>query len=174
VKRFEDAGRPTADLPLVHHAAETSLHAAESALYDLIANFPNLAMRVLLRVVLMPFGIVCAKPSDELTRAAAATISEPTATRDRLTSGIYVPRDSELGKLDQAFRLMTELEPLRQEMRRARVRTAEEAEARGILSGNEAERMREALALVRDVSSVDDFAPEELLSRRDAATRSAA
>jgi hypothetical protein len=34
--------------------------------------------------------------------------------------------------------------------------------------------MREALALVRDVSSVDDFAPEELLSRRDAATRSAA
>jgi len=86
-----------------------------------------------------------------------------------------VPRDSELGKLDQAFRLMSELEPLRQEMRRARVRTAEEAEARGILSGNEAERMKEALALVRDVSSVDDFAPEELFSRRDdAVTRSAA
>jgi acyl-CoA dehydrogenase len=174
VKRFEDTGRPSADLPLVHHAAQTSLHAAESALHELIANFPNLAVRVLLKVVLMPFGIVCAKPSDELTRAAAATISEPTATRDRLTSGIYVPRDSELGKLDQAFRLMTELEPLRQEMRRARVRTAEEAEARGILSGNEAERMREALALVRDVSSVDDFAPEELLSQRDAVTRSAA
>ena len=41
--------------------------AAESALHDLIANFPNLAVRVLLRVALMPFRIVCAKPSDELT-----------------------------------------------------------------------------------------------------------
>ena len=122
----------------------------------------------------MPFGVVCGKPSDDLTRAAAATISEPTTTRDRLTSGIFVPPDSELGKLDKAFRLMSELEPLRQEMRRARVRTAEEAEARGILSGNEAERMREALGLVREVSSVDDFAPEELLGQRDTVARSAA
>jgi hypothetical protein len=158
----------------VHHAAETSLHAAQSALADLIANFPNPAVRLLLRVALMPFGITCAKPSDVLTQAAAAAISEPTATRDRLTSGIFAPRDSELGKLDQAFRLMSELEPLRQEMRRARVRTAEDAVAKGILSDNEAERMREALALVRDVSSVDDFAPEELLPQRGAVARSAA
>ena len=69
---------------------------------------------------------------------------------------------------------MTEPEPLRQEMRRARVRTVEEAEAAGILSGNEAQRMKEALAWCGDVSSVDDFAPEELLSQRDAVTRSAA
>ena len=34
--------------------------------------------------------------------------------------------------------------------------------------------MREALALVRDVSSVDDFAPEELLPQRGAVARSAA
>jgi hypothetical protein len=122
----------------------------------------------------MPFGVVCGKPSDVLTRAAAATISEPTATRDRLTAGIFVPRDSELGKLDQAFRLMSELEPLRQEMRRARVRTAEDAAAKGILSDNEAERMKEALALVREVSSVDDFAPEDLLPQRGAVARSAA
>ncbi len=174
LKRFEDTGRPSADLPLVHHAAETSLHAAEAALGDLIANFPNPAVRLLLRAALMPFGVVCGKPSDVLTQAAAAAVSEPTATRDRLTSGIFAPRDSELGKLDQAFRLMCELEPLRQEMRRARVRTAEEAVAKGMLSANEAERMREALALVREVSSVDDFAPEELLPQRSAVARSAA
>ena len=174
LKRFEDTGRPSIDLPLVHHAAKKSLSSAEDALKAFIANFPSLPMRALLRFILMPLGKVCRAPLDTLTSAAASTITEPTATRDRLTAGIFIGQNTELAKLDRAFRLMAELEPVRQEMRRARVRTAEDAVARGILTGNEAERMREALALVRDVSMVDDFAPEDLIGERDSRTRTAA
>ena len=60
---------------------------------------------------------------------------------------------------------MVELEPVKQKMRKARVRTADEAEAQGIITGNEAAAMREALVLVREVCAVDDFSHEEIVSR---------
>jgi hypothetical protein len=57
-------------------------------------------------------------------------------------------------------------------MRKARVRSAEEAEAAGLLTGNEAARMREALGLVREVLEVDRFAAEDLIGK-DAARKRA-
>ena len=50
-------------------------------------------------------------------------------------------------------------------MRKARVRTADEAEELGIISGNETARMKEALSLVREVCRVDDFSLEELTGK---------
>jgi acyl-CoA dehydrogenase len=82
-----------------------------------------------------------------------------------------VGAETELGRLDRAFRLMAELEPLKQKMRKARVRSAEEAEAAGVLTGNEAARMGEALALVREVLEVDRFAGEELIGKAAARQR---
>ena len=107
----------------------------------------------------------CKRPSDRLTIKAANVICEPSASRDRLTEGIFVSDGIELGLLDKAFRLMHDLEPVKQKMRKARVRTAEEAEEEGIITGNESAAMREALALVREVSMVDDFAAEELTGK---------
>ena len=165
LKRFEDTGRPSDDLPLVHYAAQDSLNKAETALNEVIRNFPMLIVSWKLRAALQPFGVRCKPPADRLTTKASNAISEPTAARDRLAEGIYVADDTELGRLDKAFRLMVELEPVKQKMRKARVRTAEEAKAAGVISGNEAAAMREALALVREVSMVDDFSAEELLGK---------
>ncbi len=165
LKRFEDTGRPPEDAPLMHYAAQDSLHKAETALNEVIANFPMRIVGWKLRFALQPFGVRCKRPSDRLATKASNAISEPTAARDRLSEGIYVADDIELGRLDKAFRMMVELEPVKQKMRKARVRTADEAEAEGIISGNEAAAMREALSLVREVSMVDDFAPEELLGK---------
>lgn len=165
LKHYQDSGRPQEDLPLLHHACQTALNAADTALADTIRNFPNRLVGWKLKFALQPFGIVCGKPKDRLLQQVANTISEPTAARDRLTEGIYAAPDTELGKLDRAFRLMVELEPVKQEMRKARVRSVEEAEAKGLVSGNEAARLREAQALVREVIRVDDFAPEELTGR---------
>ncbi|NNF80944.1 MAG: DUF1974 domain-containing protein, partial [Rhizobiales bacterium] len=165
LKRFEDTGQPAEDIHLVHYAAQSSLHAAETALADVIRNFPMRPLGWLLKVLVSPFGVRCTKPADRLTRKTADTLSEPTAARDRLTEGIFVADDSELGLLDRTFRLMVELEPVKQKMRKARVRTAHEAEELGILSGNETARMKEALAMVREVCRVDDFALEELTGK---------
>jgi acyl-CoA dehydrogenase len=161
LKRFEDTGRPPEDLPLLHYACQSSLHTAERALSGVMRNFPNRVVGWVLKFLLQPFGVVCREPADRLVQAASNAISEPTAARERLSEGIYVADGTELGRLDRAFRLMVELEPLKQEMRKARIRDVAEAEAKGVLSGNEAARMREAQGLVREVVRVDDFAPED-------------
>ena len=165
LKRFEDTGCPDPDLPLVHYAAQTHLNKAEAALNEVIVNFPMKIVGWKLRAALQPFGVRCKRPSDRLTIKAANVICEPSASRDRLTEGIFVAEDIELGLLDKAFRLMHDLEPVKQKMRKARVRTAEEAEEEGIITGNESAAMREALALVREVSMVDDFSAEELTGK---------
>ncbi len=165
LKRFEDTGCPSEDLPLVHYAAQNHLNKAETALNEVIVNFPMKIVGWTLRLALQPLGVRCRRPVDKVTVKAADTICEPSATRDRLTEGIYVADDIELGRLDKAFRMMVDLEPVKQKMRKARIRTADEAEAQGVISGNEAAAMREALALVREVSMVDDFAPEEITGK---------
>ena len=60
---------------------------------------------------------------------------------------------------------MVELEPVKQKMRKARVRDVKRAEAEGILTANEAARMRDAQERVREVVRVDDFALEELTGK---------
>ncbi|MGI9462439.1 MAG: acyl-CoA dehydrogenase domain-containing protein, partial [Aestuariivirgaceae bacterium] len=165
LKRFEDTGCPDADLPLVNYAAQSHLNKAETALNEVIVNFPMTIVGWKLRFALQPFGVRCRKPVDKLTARAANVICEPNATRDRLTEGIYVTDDIELGRLDKAFRMMVDLEPVKQKMRKARIRTADQAEAEGVITGNEAAAMREALALVREVSMVDDFTAEEITGK---------
>jgi acyl-CoA dehydrogenase len=108
---------------------------------------------------------------DRQAQVVSDIISEPGAARDRLTEGIYIGPETELGKLDRAFRLMAELEPLKAKMRKARLRSAEDAQAAGILNGNEAARMGEALELVREVLEVDRFSGEDLTGKTVARNR---
>ncbi|NNE22950.1 MAG: acyl-CoA dehydrogenase, partial [Rhizobiales bacterium] len=85
LKRFEDTGCPDADLPLVHYAAQVQLNKAETALNEVIVNFPMKIVGWKLRFALQPFGVRCRRPLDKLTTRAADIICEPSATRDRLT-----------------------------------------------------------------------------------------
>jgi len=166
LKRFEDTGRPEEDLPLVHYACQTSLNAAETALYDVLRNFPNRLIGYGMRLQLQPLGVRCKLPKDRLTTKVSNTISEPTAARDRLTQGIYVGKDTELFRVDEAMRLIVELDPVKQKMRKARIRSADEALEKGIINDNEAARMKEALVKVREVVRVDDFSLEEITGKK--------
>ncbi len=171
LKRYADTGRPAEDWPLCDHAVRVSLNAADQALKDVIDNFPMRFVAWYLRLKIQPFGVVCSKPRDNLSQKVADTISEPTGARDRLSEGIYVADDIELGKLDHAFRLVCELEPVRAVMRKARVRSVQAALQQGLITGNEAARLTQAMELVREVSRVDDFAPEELTGKKPAARK---
>ncbi|HHI81975.1 MAG TPA: DUF1974 domain-containing protein, partial [Rhizobiales bacterium] len=171
---FEDTGRPAEDLPLVHYACQSSLHAAETALNEAIRNFPVAITGWLLRGLVQPFGVRCKKPKDRLTTKVSNLISEPNAARDRLTSGIYVADDIELGRLQKAFVDMVALEPVKAKMRKARVRSAAEAEEKGIITGNEAAAMKAALAQVAEVARVDDFTLDEIKGIKSKRGRKAA
>jgi len=166
LKRFEDTGCPQEDLPMVHYACQTALHDAETALNDVLRNFPNTIISYALRAQLQPVGIRCKKPKDRLTTQVSNLISEPTAARDRVAQGIYVGEGTSLHNVDKAMRLMVELDPVKQKMRKARIRTAQEALEKGIISENEAARMADALEVVQEVVRVDDFSLEEITGKK--------
>jgi len=174
LKRFEDTGRPDEDLPLVHYACQSSLNAAETALNDVLRNFPSRIMGWGLRLQLQPLGVRCKKPKDWLTTKVSNLISEPTTARDRLTQGIFVGKDTELFRVDEAMRLMVELDPIKQKMRKSRIRDADEALAKGIISENEAARMRDALEKVAEIVRVDDFTLEEITGKKQPVKKPAA
>ncbi len=164
LKRFDDTGRPAVDLPIVHYAAQTSLNKADTALNEALRNFPNRLMSWSLRFLLQPLGVRCKKPKDNLTSKVSNLISEPNDARSRLTDGIFVSDDIELGRVEKAFQMMVELDPVKQKMRKARIRSADEAAEKGIITDNEAARMKQALELVRQVCQVDDFTLEQIKS----------
>ena len=161
LKRWEDDGRNEDDLPLVHHAAETSFARIGEALDETIANMPAKWVGWLLRPLIRP-GHHARGPSDEVTEAVAKIVYEPCEARTRLTSGLYrAAEDSGLGLLNHAYALVLEAEPLEKRLRDAKKTPREGLEA-GILSDAEFQQLEEVAIAVQKVIAVDDYTPDEL------------
>jgi acyl-CoA dehydrogenase len=192
LKRFEDDGRPEADLPLLHWSMQDALYQAQRAFDGLFENFPNRALAVALRRWVFPFGKPFAEPRDRLGHAVADLLMQPGAARERLTAGMYVPRasDDAVGRLERAFEAAIACEPiearLRAAVRAGRLSAQQEdalvtqAQDRGILSTTEAETLRRAKALRRGATGVDDFPADfglvawEQIAHAEAAVRKSA
>jgi len=163
LKRFEDDGRPQADLALVRWSCRTSLTVAQQKLHEILLNLPSRPLSWMLRVILLPFGRNMPVPSDRLSQECANLLMSPSPARNRLTSGIYIGgADTPLGQLDEAYRKVDALKAVRLKMKKAKTYDIEMALAAGVISNDEAEKLHETQALVREVLEVDDFAPEEL------------
>lgn len=162
LKRWEDEGRQEADLPLVRWSAADSLAKIARSLDETLANLPNRPAAWLLRTLTLPGG-AHRGPSDDLTRTCAELLLEPSATRARLTEGVRALSgcDSALGDLEQAFDLVIETQDLARKIRDKDL-SIDAAEEAGVLSADEAARMREAEAAVARVVAVDDFDPSEV------------
>jgi acyl-CoA dehydrogenase len=144
--------------------------AIEMRLDEIIANFPNRPAAWLLRFFLLPLGARRRGPSDRLTQACAAILTQPSATRDRLTVDLYRGADDGgVARLDRAFALVTAVKPLRDRLRQAHVHDIAVARQRGVLSDAEVDQLKVVQLAVADVIAVDDFAAEELTHRRAAA-----
>ncbi|WP_374618661.1 acyl-CoA dehydrogenase [Pandoraea sp.] len=92
LKRYEDEGRPQADLPLVHWAAQDALWQAREAFEGVLANYPSRGVAWWMRWKLTPLGLPYAKPSDALGARVAALMQTPGEARERLVAGSYSPR----------------------------------------------------------------------------------
>ena len=169
IKRFEDDGRPKEDIPLMRWAAEYCLHEAAKAIVVILKNFPNRFLGWFLGGMVFPTGRRYYVPSDAMGHAAAKLLLEPSATRDRLTAGIYVSRDSNdaTGRLEAALPKVIAAEPLERKLQafvdahplltgdiEAQL---EAAQKQGILNREEAEAVRTVHALRQEVIAVDDF-----------------
>ncbi|TXG77224.1 MAG: acyl-CoA dehydrogenase [Rhodocyclaceae bacterium] len=157
LKRYEAEGRQQADAPLMHWALWDAMFKAQNAFEGVISNFPGRLMSILLRRIVFPIGRPYVVPSDRLGTQVANLLIEPSATRDRLTAGMYVPRDENdaVGVIELALEATTAAEAIEMRMRAA--------SKSGLIGGRGAELAKRALEA--GVISTDDLA---VLSRRPA------
>ncbi|MGB7831989.1 MAG: acyl-CoA dehydrogenase domain-containing protein, partial [Xanthobacteraceae bacterium] len=163
LKRWQDEGRQDADFPLVEFAMQSGLATIAARFDELLANLPNRPAAWLLRFLVMPLGPQHRGPRDALTIACADILFEPSATRDRVTVGLFHPTDDgPIARLDRAFKLVVAAQPLRDRLRKAHVHDIEAARAQGLINESEAAQLAALAKAVADVINVDDFAPQEL------------
>jgi acyl-CoA dehydrogenase len=94
---------------------------------------------------------------------AGGLLLEPSETRDRLTAGLYLGKHEEgLARLERAFALAIENEPIAKRLRDARIYDWRAAKKSGLITDIESERMAALEEAVAKVVAVDDFAADAL------------
>jgi len=169
VKRFHDDGCPEEDLPLLTWAMYDSSFKLQVAMDGVLANFPSRPVAWLMRRFAFPKGLTLTAPHDKWSTRVAKLLTEPGATRDRLTAGMYLPRkeDDLLGRLEFAMEAVIKADPIEAKLRAAQKegklpqRTAPERRAaavkQGLITPADFEHLARTDRLRREVIMVDDF-----------------
>ena len=121
-------------------------------------------------------------PSDRLGHEVAKLLIEPSATRDRLTAGMYVTRGEAdiIGKLEAALEATIAAEAVERKLRDAQKAglvagedLARAALAAGVIAPDEHATLVRAARLRDEVIRVDDFPPDLSLAAVNAPAEAA-
>jgi len=170
LKRFEDTGKPAADLPLVHWACAHTLYRVQVALDEILRNFPLSWLGAMLRVMVFPLGRTLAPPKDELGHEIAQLLLAPSEARDRLTEGVYVSAepDDPMGRVEHAMHAAIAAWPVERKLKKTGLQAPpmeeyaqwlERLVADGTLQTAEAQLLEHAALATREAINVDAFAP---------------
>lgn len=169
LKRYEDEGRQAADAPLMHWAIWDAMFKMQNAFEGVISNYPNRVVAALLHWVIFPIGRPYVVPSDRLGHEVARMLIAPSATRDRLTAGMYVPRseDDAVGVVELALEATIAAEPIEARIRAAvkegkvgagdTAKQAAHACEAGIITAEEQALLQRRIQLRDRAIAVDDF-----------------
>lgn len=182
LRRFVADGSKAEDLPLMRWSVEYAFAQMQEAFQGLLSNLRMPGAFMLRGPVRMwsrlnPIG---AMPSDYLGSKVARTLLTPGAQRDALTRGCWIPPvDSPtaavgLGRLEHAFRLCSEAEPILKKIKDAvrskqlpKAKPAELLDAAvkaGLVTPTEADTVRKAEEARNAAIQVDSFSLEEYLA----------
>jgi acyl-CoA dehydrogenase len=173
LKRYEDCARPAEDLPLVHWSVRDAFYRIDEAFYALFVNMPRPGWCMIIYKLIFPYGREFKPPRDDLGRQVVRALLEPGPARERLTAGVYVPRDENepVGALEAALRAVIAAEPVEAKLRAAvkagaisgkfAGEIAAQALAGGAITQSEADLLGRAATLRRKAIMVDDF-PRDL------------
>ena len=169
LKRFEMQGRPAADQPILAWAFHDSVHKMQTALANVVDNFPNRAVRMLLAVVIFPLGRHEKPSGDRLGHKVAQLLLSPSETRDRLTNGVFISdkASNSIGLLEIALPRVIATEPLERRIHKAQVageltargpeKQLEEAVSKSVITDVEAKELQTVRAMVAEIIAVDEF-----------------
>jgi acyl-CoA dehydrogenase len=169
LKRYEDQGHIKEDLPLVRWAVRDALYRAQQAFDGVLSNFPVKALATLLRWTIFPLGMPFRPPLDSRNHECASIALQPGAARDRLTSGMFIPKHETdaTGILEAAFLATIACEPIDEKLRKAvkkgritprqGVELGLIAKEHNIITAEEHAQWSRKEALRKNVIKVDDF-----------------
>jgi acyl-CoA dehydrogenase len=174
LKHYYDQGQQKDDLPIVNWASQYCFYQIQERFDEILKNFPNRAVAIVLRAFIFPFGKNFAKPSDKLSHKVAQLLLSPTASRSRLAAGAFLTQvpNNNLGDMEDALVKCIAAEPIEKLIKTAvqeRLIQAgnieEQAKAaytQNVISKEQLEIVLAAIEARRKVIAVDDFAPDEL------------
>ena len=172
LKRYEDAGRPADDLPLLHWAMQDALLRLQEAFGGLFDNLPGRVVGFVMRQLIFCRGLEYKAPSDALGQQVVRTLMAPGPARQRLTAGTYIsPSEHDaVGGLEAALVAVIAAEAVEAKMRAAQkagvlsgkgTSLTDSALRQGIISASDAQVLARAQQLRRRAIMVDDF-PRDL------------
>ena len=172
LKRYEDAGRPADDLPLLHWAMQDALLRLQEAFGGLFDNLPGRLVGFVMRQLIFCHGLEYKAPSDALGQQVVRTLMAPGPARQRLTAGTYIsPSEHDaVGGLEAALVAVIAAEAVEAKMRAAQkagvlagkgTSLTDSALRQGIISASDAQVLARAQQLRRRAIMVDDF-PRDL------------
>ncbi|AWF81707.1 acyl-CoA dehydrogenase [Microbulbifer sp. A4B17] len=163
LKRFYDDGNPKDDLPLLEFAMRDGLHKIEVSLLEVFQNFPRPFIGQLMHFLTMPWGHSVHTASDRQAKACAELLLTPSATRDRLTAGVFLGTSGDgVDIVEQAFDRVCASERAREKLKKGGIRAlsrdnVEEGLKRNLISDEEAEILYDAADAVEKAIQVDHF-----------------
>ncbi|BAZ39339.1 acyl-coenzyme A dehydrogenase [Calothrix sp. NIES-4101] len=203
LRRFQAEGRKAEDLPLVDWAMQYAFAQIQQGFEGIFSNFsiqpeaqqnpnksslslsPRHLISASISLIIHSLGNILAwwwrmnpigtMPSDTLGSQVAHIIQIPGQQRDRITAGIYIPMavDESLGRLERAFNLLHQVEPILKKIKNAShegklpIQKPEllisEALHAGIIGEQEVELFCEAQFARNDAIQVDSFTLEEYM-----------
>ncbi len=184
LKRFEAEGRRKEDEVFFKWAMEYIFYRIQVAFEGILKEIkvPGLSWAFRLAGVWSRVNPIGTYPSDELGHKVASAIQVVGDQRDRITDGIYVPKDPEqaMGRYENALNLITETEPVykklyvamkKKELPKAPVtELIDIAYKKEIITQEEAKLARKAEEARNDAIQVDEFTLEEYMNETPRST----
>ena len=168
LKHYESQGSQKDDAPLLHWACQQTIYQAQQALSAILDKLPFRPTAWALRhLIIFPLGQPNSAPNDKLSQQIATLLLNDSATRDRLTQGIYIndnPNDA-TGRIEVAFKAVLAAAPVEAKLRAAKLgkdAQLNSAVESGLITPEEAELIHVAEQARMAAISVDDFEMNEM------------
>ncbi|WP_143711464.1 acyl-CoA dehydrogenase [Magnetococcus marinus] len=104
--RYSKDGSPPQDRPIMEAALEDSLLQVRQALVEVVRNFPDPVVALLMRLVVFPTGLAQRRLPQHHLHRVAILMQQSGPARERLTAGIYLGGGDEgdsMAELEAAF-----------------------------------------------------------------------
>ncbi len=180
LRRFEYEGRKEEDLPLVHYNLKLCMAEIQKGFDGLFDNLKVPGLRWFLKGWVGAWSrinSIGSQASDGYSHLISRAMLEDSEARERLTSGIHIPksREEQLGRLEHAFRIVLQAEGAEKKIKKA-IRDKvlpkkkvhellEEARSKNIITEEELKLVRDADGVRYDAILVDDFDEDQFHGR---------